>query len=67
MQKLYSVGGMTCQGCANGVRQAILKEIPAANVVVDLDKKTVSVEPASDDAVRRAVDAAGFDFMGPVL
>lgn len=67
MEKLYSVGGMTCQGCANGVRQAILKEIPGANIVVDLDKKTIRVEPANDDAVRRAVDSAGFDFMGPIL
>jgi copper chaperone len=64
MEKSYIIDGMSCQGCANGISKAITQEIPTATVSVDLASKTVTVNPADDDAVKRATDAAGFDFMG---
>lgn len=64
MSKTYSVDGMTCGGCANAVTNAITKEIPDAAVTVDLEGAKVTVEPANDEAVQRAVDAAGFDYRG---
>lgn len=66
MEKRYTVDGMSCQGCVNGLTKAIQKEIPDASVSVDLATKVVTVSPANDDSVKRATDAAGFDYMGPV-
>ena len=61
----YRVDGMTCQGCANAVANAIKATQPKAEVKVDLTAKTVSVEGAiAADAVRAAVEGAGFTFAG---
>lgn len=64
MARTYEVDGMTCQGCANSVRNAITKEIPTATVVVDLASAKVTVEPPDDVAVQRAVEVAGFNYRG---
>ncbi len=64
MSKTYGVDGMTCGGCANGLTKAIAKELPGASVSVDLEKGQVTVDPANDGAVERAVDAAGFTYRG---
>lgn len=65
MADVYKVDGMTCGGCARSVTNAIVKLAPDARVAVDLDAKTVSVDGAADEAtVRKAVEAAGFDFLG---
>lgn len=64
MSKTYDVRGMTCQGCAKSVTNAIIKEIPGADVSVDLTAAHVSVAPADDAKVQKAVEAAGFDFHG---
>jgi copper chaperone len=40
---LMQVDGMTCSGCAEAVRRAILHLDPAARVVVDLDHGRVAV------------------------
>ncbi|KJS39576.1 MAG: heavy metal transporter [Rhodospirillaceae bacterium BRH_c57] len=66
MRKTYDVDGMTCGGCANTLRNALTAEIPAASVDVDLAGAKVSVEPADDAAVQRAVEAAGFTYRGVV-
>ena len=61
----YRVDGMTCGGCAKSVTNAIKAAAPEAEVSVDLDAKTVTVE-GLDDAVKveAAVDDAGFEFKG---
>lgn len=62
---IYRVDGMTCQGCANAVTNAIKAAAPKAEVKVDLAAKTVSVEGViAADAVRAAVEGAGFAFAG---
>ncbi len=66
MRKTYEVDGMTCGGCANTLRNALTAEIPTATVVVDLDGAKVTVEPADDAAVQRAVEVAGFNYRGVV-
>ncbi|MEU4557611.1 copper ion binding protein [Actinoplanes sp. NPDC023936] len=60
----YQVTGMTCAHCV----QAVTKEISAlsgvAGVQVDLTSGTVTVTsdtPLSGDAVREAVDEAGYE------
>lgn len=63
----FKVDGMTCGGCARSVTNAITKLAPAIGVDVDLAAKTVTISgEISADTVRMAVEAAGFDFQGPV-
>lgn len=64
MAKTYRVTGMTCGGCAKSVETAIKAAAPGASVVVDLAGQKVTVDGASDDQVRQAVDDAGFGFDG---
>jgi copper chaperone len=67
MSQSYRVDGMTCGGCAASVTKAIQAVEPAAEVEVDLDKKTVTVRGLDDDdAIAGAVEDAGFDFGGRV-
>ncbi len=60
----YKVLGMSCGGCAKSVTNAIQDAAPGADVVVDLDAKTVSVVGADAGAVQQAVEDAGFEFSG---
>lgn len=62
----YRVTGMTCGGCARSVETAIKAVAPAATVSVDLAAKAVTVDGASAEQVKQAVDEAGFDFEGAV-
>ena len=56
-----SVDGMTCQGCARAVTNALARVVTGP-VEVDLDRKEVRVPDGSDmAAVARAVEEAGFD------
>lgn len=65
MSDAYIVDGMTCGGCARSVTTAITRVASGVKVAVDLDARTVTVEGAiAEDAVRQAVEAAGFDFGG---
>lgn len=67
MSSTYSVLGMTCQGCANSVTNAIKAAAPGSEITVDLEAKLVTVEGCDDQAVvAQAVDDAGFEFAGPV-
>lgn len=66
MASTYRVTGMSCGGCARSVENAIKSLAAEASVSIDLDAKTVTVDGASADQVRKAVDEAGFDFGGPV-
>ncbi|MSO85777.1 MAG: copper chaperone [Rhodospirillales bacterium] len=61
----YRVNGMTCNGCANAVSNAIKAAAPQAAVTVDLAAKIVTVEgPVAAASVAAAVNAAGFEFAG---
>ncbi len=67
MTTTYSVLGMTCQGCANSVANAIKAAAPGSEITVDLDVKQVKVDGCNDQAIiAQAVDDAGFEFAGPV-
>ena len=66
MTKTYRVLGMTCDGCAKAVTNAIKAATPEAAVEVDLDGKQVTVEGAGDDsAIQQAIESAGFECGGP--
>jgi len=65
MSKTYKVEGMTCQGCANSVTNAIKAVAPDSEISVDLEANQITVQGLNDDAViAKAVDDAGFDFGG---
>jgi copper chaperone len=64
MAKVFKVSGMTCGGCARSVEQAIKTAVPGASVSVDLPNGQVTVDGADDQAVAKAVDDAGFEFLG---
>ena len=62
----YGVDGMTCDGCARSVENAIKNRAPQASVSVSVDRGEVTVTGLKDDAlVAKAVADAGFDFRGP--
>ncbi|BAW79458.1 heavy metal transport/detoxification protein [Candidatus Nitrosoglobus terrae] len=68
MEKTYKVDGMTCNGCAKSVERAITTAATTAIVKVNLEKKQITVTGIDDDVlIAQAVEAAGFDYEGPVL
>jgi copper chaperone len=66
MTRTYDVGGMTCDGCARAVTGAIEKAVPGARVAVDLASARVTVDRGDEQAIRTAVETAGFEFRGVV-
>ena len=60
MEKKVVIEGMMCQHCRAHVDKA-LNAIPGASATVDLDSKTAMVTgDVSDDAIRAAVEEAGY-------
>jgi copper chaperone len=61
--KNYVVQGMTCDHCVNAVTTAVRALPGVTKVDVDLTTGQVAVSsdaPVNDDAVRAAVDEAGY-------
>ncbi|GAA2699004.1 MULTISPECIES: heavy-metal-associated domain-containing protein [Actinoplanes] len=60
----YTVKGMTCSHCVNAVTEELTALPGVAGVQVDLSSGGVTVTseaPLADDAVRAAVDEAGYE------
>jgi len=66
MSHTYSVIGMTCGGCAKSVTSALKNLKADAEVSVDLDGKTVTVDGLDETQVKTAVQGAGFEYKGKV-
>ena len=65
MEATYKVDGMTCGGCVGSVQRALNAALPETQVQVSLEKGEVNIAGAHDaDAVKTAVEDAGFDFGG---
>jgi copper chaperone len=65
MRAVYRVGGMTCAHCVAAVTDAIERAAPGVKVAVDLAAGKVSVDGTlAADAVRRAVEGAGYRLDG---
>jgi copper ion binding protein len=64
--RTYAVDGMSCDHCVNAITTEVTRITGVTDVAVDLDAKTVSVtgEPVDDDAVRAAIDEAGYTVVG---
>lgn len=64
--KTYRVEGMTCGGCVTSLTRALESALPEANIEVELEGGLVRIEGAHDASkVEQAVDAAGYNFVGP--
>ena len=65
-ERTYTVPGMTCGHCEAAVRTLVGRVPGVSAVSVDLATKLVVVAGASlsDEAIRAAIDDAGFD-VGP--
>ena len=60
----YPVSGMTCGHCVSAVTEELAKLDGVTEVQVDLAAGTATVtsdRPLDDDAVRAAVDEAGYE------
>lgn len=66
MKKKILIEGMSCNHCVNHVTEA-LKEVGAKDISVSLDKKLAVAqigEDISDEAVKAAIEDAGYDVVG---
>lgn len=64
--KTYTVTGMTCGHCVNSVSTEVGQIPGVTGVQVDLASGAVTVSserPLDDDAVRAAVDEAGYELV----
>jgi copper chaperone CopZ len=64
---VYTVTGMTCGHCESAVSQEISALAGVTNVAADAKTGTVTVtsaRPLEEDAVRVAVDEAGYELVG---
>jgi copper ion binding protein len=60
--RTYSVPGISCGHCKAAIEGEVGRLDAVARVDVDVDAKTVLVEgDAAEDAVRAAIDEAGYD------
>ena len=65
--RTYVVPDITCDNCKTAINSALGAVPGVGHVDVDLAAKTVTVEgPAPEDAVRSAIDDAGFEVTGVV-
>jgi copper chaperone len=63
--RLYSVPGISCGHCKAAIEGEVGKLEGVERVEVDVEGKTLRVEGvASDEAVRGAVDDAGYEVAG---
>jgi copper ion binding protein len=63
MKQTWTVTGMTCGHCVASVTEEVSEVAGAQDVAVDLETGLLTVtsdEPLDDDAVRAAVEEAGY-------
>ena len=67
-RKLYTVKGMSCEHCVASVREELSEVEGVGEVSVDLESGEVAVsgDAVSDEAVRIAVETAGYELAGRV-
>lgn len=67
MENTYQIKGMTCGHCVGAVTQEVSAVAGVDSVKVDLDSASMTVTseaPVSIDALRAAVDEAGYELVG---
>jgi copper chaperone CopZ len=67
MTVTYSVSGMTCGHCESAVTKEVAALPGVTRTTADAKTGTVTIDseqPLDDEAVRAAVDEAGYDLVG---
>ena len=59
--RTYSVPGISCDHCKRAIETEVVAVDDVTAVDVDVEAKTVRVVGGGDDAIRAAIDEAGFD------
>jgi copper chaperone CopZ len=59
--RTYSVPGISCDHCKHAIEAEVGAVADVSEVVVDVDAKSVRVQGGDDDAIRAAIDEAGYD------
>jgi len=60
--RTYSVPGISCDHCKHAIEGELAKVAGIASMNVDVAAKTVRVDgDAADDAIRAAIDEAGYE------
>jgi len=63
--RIYSVPRISCGHCKDAIEGAVGKLDGVASVEVVIDDRTVLIDgDATDDAIRAAIDEAGYDVAG---
>jgi copper ion binding protein len=62
MYRVYDVPAISCDHCKRAIEGEVGQVPGVERVEVDVDAKTVTVDgPAADDAIRAAIDEAGYE------
>ena len=65
--RTYSVPTISCEHCKQAIESEVAKLAEVEYVEVDISTKTVRIAgTVSDDALRSAIDDAGYDVVGAV-
>lgn len=65
MERTYSVPGISCDHCKHAIEGEVATVAGVDGVTVDVAAKTVTVVgEAPDEAVRAAIDEAGYEVAG---
>ena len=65
MERRYTVPGISCGHCKSAIEGEVAGVAGVTTVDVDVEAKTVRVEgDATDDAIRAAIDEAGYEVAG---
>lgn len=65
--RTYLVPGISCENCKNAIEDALGDVPEVTGVEVDVAAKSVAVEGnATEQAVRGAIDEAGFEVTGVI-
>jgi copper chaperone CopZ len=59
--RTYTVPGISCDHCKRAIETEVAAVDDVTDVEVDVDARTVRVVGGGDDAVRAAIDEAGYD------
>ena len=61
MERTYSVPGISCGHCKQAIESEVSGVLGVETVDVDIDAKTVLVDGGDDDAIRAAIEEAGYE------
>ena len=66
-ERTYTVKGMTCDHCKAAVIEEVeqVPEVTGIDLDLETGRLTLSGGDFSDEAVREAVDEAGYELVGP--